>query len=95
MLNESPGELESAHSVVKKLGLVHLAREAVDKEPTVTAPPAIVLIGPVFDGGGHGDFEEFEGDMGGHDLAVADVGADEFAVLRAFAVLFCTQEVAG
>ena len=44
--------------------------------------------------GAHRVLEELDGDLHRHDLTLADVGPDEVAVLRVWAVLLGAEEVA-
>jgi hypothetical protein len=87
--------VEVAYGVVKELGLVHLAGKAIYQEAATTVLPVVVVrLGLFFECCVHGDLEEFEGDIRGDDLAVADVGANELAILRSRTVLLLAEEIA-
>jgi len=82
--------LREAYSIVKELCLIHISGETINKEATMPVIPAVILAGLFLKSFDHGDFDEFEGDIGGNDPAFANIGANEFALFRALADLLGT-----
>ncbi len=81
-------ELGGADRVLELVGLVELAREAVDEE---AALPGALFRERVR----HGVLEQLDRHLHGHNQAVFDVVADKVAKLRAGTVLLGAEEVAG
>ena len=79
--------MRETYSIVKELCLIHVSRETINEEATMSVTPAVVLASLILKSFDHGDFDEFEGDIGGNNPAFANIGADEFAVFRALADL--------
>lgn len=88
------GSTRTTYVLVELEGLVHLAGEAVDEEAALAVLPA-VAVAFLCESCAHGVLEELDGDLHGHDLALADVLANHLAILGAFAVLLRTEKVAG
>ena len=82
------------HVLVKLESLIHLAREAIDEEATLSVLPAVAFA-VLGESSTHGVLEELDGDLHGHNLAFTDVLANHLAILGAFAVLLRAEKVAG
>lgn len=78
----------AAHSLLKLLGLVHLAGEAIDEESTLCGALALHRLT-------HSVLEELDGDLHRDNGAVPDAVVDEGAKLAPGAGLFSTEQITG
>lgn len=88
------GSRKSTNRLIENNSLVHLAREAIDQEATLTLSPSVFgLTLVLFQCCMHGVLQKFDRHLARYDLAITDVLFDQIAVLRSLTVLLMTQEV--
>lgn len=80
------------YRLVKLEGLVHLARESIDQEPTATVLPSGARV-RFLEFRADGILEQLDGDLHGDDRPISNMFADKFTELGAFAILLLAQQV--
>ena len=80
------------HVLVELESLIHLAREAIDEEATLSVLPAVAFA-VLSESSTHGVLEELDGDLHGDNLAFTDVLANHLAILGTFTILLRAEKI--
>ena len=83
---------DPTHILIELEGLVHLPRETVNEETTLSVGPTFIRS-TFLKGSLHRILQEFDGDLHRHDLTILDILFDHSTILGPFTVLLGAEEV--